>query len=397
MSRTWIFQSNPKRFDIDGYLATNTGEVPWLVTTNKKSINIGDTAYLWRSGEDAGIIAEAEVVAPVQVGPDDPTAWPFWANSTDGSAPAPRTRVRLRKVANRREVLRRDWLKEDPQLQSLTIIRQPNGTNYSVTPEHAVRLAALWGNIGRDWIYPEVVAAMWGYAQLWNQPISKAEGSLVDQVSRLINRVIPGVYNKLMNLRALDIRVEAQGLSGGSKVDQRVWDEFFDASSQSIRTDLLRQRFEALWPNSEATPDGAVLPEELAVRDALVAEVLRLDKTLRAQPLERLMELYAAQAKTDGPRRRATKTAAYDRNALVVLITKRRASFKCEISGCATPTFFDFGDRPYVETHHLVPLAEGGDDLIANTACLCALHHREAHCGKNRVALTQALQAIRTT
>jgi hypothetical protein len=98
MSRTWIFQSNPKRFDIDGYLATNTGEVPWLVTTNAKNITIGDTAYLWRSGEDAGVIAEGEVVAPVLVGPDDPAALPYWTTPTDGSQLAPRTRVRLRKV-----------------------------------------------------------------------------------------------------------------------------------------------------------------------------------------------------------------------------------------------------------------------------------------------------------
>jgi hypothetical protein len=50
-----------------------------------------------------------------------------------------------------------------------------------------------------------------------------------------------------------------------------------------------------------------------------------------------------------------------------------------------------------METHHLLPLAEGGADVIENTACLRAVHHREIHCGKNRAALTEALRTLRTT
>lgn len=59
--------------------------------------------------------------------------------------------------------------------------------------------------------------------------------SPVDQVSRLINRVILCVYNKLVNLRARDPRVDAAGLAGSSKIDEQVWAEFFDAGAQSIR------------------------------------------------------------------------------------------------------------------------------------------------------------------
>ena len=35
----------------------------------------------------------------------------------------------------------------------------------------------------------------------------------------------------------------------------------------------------------------------------------------------------------------------------------------------------------YLETHHVIPLSEGGSDTQRNVAALCANHHREAHHG----------------
>jgi hypothetical protein len=67
VSRTWIFQGNPDRFDIDGFLKQNVGQLSWLVSRYKDDIGIGDTVYLWRSGGDAGIVGEAEVMSCVTV------------------------------------------------------------------------------------------------------------------------------------------------------------------------------------------------------------------------------------------------------------------------------------------------------------------------------------------
>jgi len=82
---------------------------------------------------------------------------------------------------------------------------------------------------------------------------------------------------------------------------------------------------------------------------------------------------YQRQAK----KRRPTRTNSFERNPLVVLITKRRANYKCEVPHCSVPTFIGVDGHPYMETHHLLPLADGGDDTIENTACLCTIHHRE--------------------
>jgi hypothetical protein len=45
MGKAWIFQCNPGRFDIDGYLKQNTGELSWLVTRYAADIKVGDTVF----------------------------------------------------------------------------------------------------------------------------------------------------------------------------------------------------------------------------------------------------------------------------------------------------------------------------------------------------------------
>jgi 5-methylcytosine-specific restriction protein A len=45
----------------------------------------------------------------------------------------------------------------------------------------------------------------------------------------------------------------------------------------------------------------------------------------------------------------------------------------------------------YLETHHVIPLSEGGPDIDSNVAALCPNHHREAHFGKMRNEMRQEL------
>jgi hypothetical protein len=80
--RTWIFQGNPDEFDLDAYLATDPIEFPWLVTRYGDEVSVGDRVYIWRTqGKQkgiAGIIAEAQVIAPVALRPESADAIPFW-------------------------------------------------------------------------------------------------------------------------------------------------------------------------------------------------------------------------------------------------------------------------------------------------------------------------------
>ena len=61
--RTWIFQANPKLFNIDEAI-THLSEMTWSVSAHKELISPGDKVFLWKSGPEAGIIGEATVLAP---------------------------------------------------------------------------------------------------------------------------------------------------------------------------------------------------------------------------------------------------------------------------------------------------------------------------------------------
>lgn len=47
----------------------------------------------------------------------------------------------------------------------------------------------------------------------------------------------------------------------------------------------------------------------------------------------------------------------------------------------------------YLETHHIISLANDGADRITNVIALCAEHHREAHFGALRDELEKKMTA----
>lgn len=59
-AHTWIFQTNPKLYNIEGALQ-KLKEIGWAVTRHKAEIQPGDQVFIWRSGEDSGIVAEGTV------------------------------------------------------------------------------------------------------------------------------------------------------------------------------------------------------------------------------------------------------------------------------------------------------------------------------------------------
>lgn len=68
-----------------------------------------------------------------------------------------------------------------------------------------------------------------------------------------------------------------------------------------------------------------------------------------------------------------------DRDPYVREAVKERAGGRCEL--CNRLGFTRPDGSIYLETHHVVPLADGGPDVISNVVALCANHHREAHHG----------------
>lgn len=390
--QTWIFQGNPDLFNIDVYLAAWLPEFPWLVTRHGSEIARGDQVFIWRTAGASkgvsGIVAEAVVTAEAELREEDPLAKSLWrGGATAGDEKRNRALLRLNRIATTREVLQREWLVEDPILRDMHNIRMASGTNFRVTPLEATRLNLMWARIGQDWTRDESVAGLWAYMKTRGTPISRLPGSLVAQVSELTGRPVSGVYNKVMNYRALDPRDARAGLSGAGDAAKRLWSEFYDDSRKELRESAVEVEFARLW-TLEAQAVVSAPTTESVESTARLFEVLDLPALLG-----RYSE--ARKVRPERPAVKHTQTRAFDRDPLAVAITRKRAGYRCEVPGCSHTTFITAEGRPYHEVHHIVPLGEGGNDTIANMACVCPSHHREAHFGSQRFSIAEALTKVR--
>lgn len=73
----------------------------------------------------------------------------------------------------------------------------------------------------------------------------------------------------------------------------------------------------------------------------------------------------------------------YKRNADVIVAILERADGICEECNSPAPFIRAKDGTPYLEVHHIVPLAENGEDCVENAIALCPNCHRKAHFGKS--------------
>lgn len=92
------------------------------------------------------------------------------------------------------------------------------------------------------------------------------------------------------------------------------------------------------------------------------------------------------------PKARDIKTTVYERDPRVRKAALKRADGYCE--RCGAKGFETSTGAIYLESHHIIPLSEDGPDHISNVIALCPNHHREAHYGKDFIALRETMLAI---
>ncbi len=166
--RTWLFQCNPDRFQIDRFLATRPAEMNWLVRQHASEIEPGDRVFIWRAigtgaPEESGVVAECEVLTRTEPMGDNGSV--FWADPTEANVIEPRVALRIVHIADKRSMLPRSQLSDNSTLRGLRIFRLRNETNYALSAEEASRLSALWGEnigVGRNptWVRDELILAL---------------------------------------------------------------------------------------------------------------------------------------------------------------------------------------------------------------------------------------------
>lgn len=82
----------------------------------------------------------------------------------------------------------------------------------------------------------------------------------------------------------------------------------------------------------------------------------------------------------------------YKRDFMVRSYVIKQANGICEY--CKTRTFQVKNGTYFLEAHHIIALADQGQDTVDNVIALCPNHHREAHFGENAELLEIEFQKI---
>ena len=92
------------------------------------------------------------------------------------------------------------------------------------------------------------------------------------------------------------------------------------------------------------------------------------------------------------PTMREATVLLRDRSAAVRDVVLARAGGRCEL--CNEPGFVTAAGSIYLETHHVVPLADNGPDHPSNVVAICPQDHRRAHYAAERDEIAIRLTAI---
>jgi 5-methylcytosine-specific restriction protein A len=119
--------------------------------------------------------------------------------------------------------------------------------------------------------------------------------------------------------------------------------------------------------------------------DELQQRVAKATAHIRAAAKRGIVQPPLGQA---APPRTSGTLSRFVRDPNVIAWVLNEAAGHCEICSNAAP-FQRAGGEPYLEVHHVRPLAEGGPDTVDNAAACCPNCHRQLHHDPNRERLRQ--------
>jgi hypothetical protein len=173
----WIFQGNPKNYDVIGALRDGVLKT-WSVNQHKKEIKAGDSVIIWVTGENSGCYGLATVMSEVQVSEEDSKEASYWIKPPEKGASEGVT-IRIDNNLWNAPVLRAE-LDNLPSFSDFPAGRQ--GTNLKITEAHFKGIQDLvLGRIQmRYWVY-----APGPNAKFWDECWQK--GIMVFGVDKLVD------------------------------------------------------------------------------------------------------------------------------------------------------------------------------------------------------------------
>jgi EVE domain len=139
-SKAWLFQSNPRLYDLRAALAALKQQV-WSVSRYAKEIKIGDQVFLWEAGLAGGIIGLAEISEMPRLRPEPWEQLPFVKVHEVFLRERLRAGLRILRVLD--PLVLRQTIVTQKELMSLGVLRCSRGTNFRLTEREAHALNSL--------------------------------------------------------------------------------------------------------------------------------------------------------------------------------------------------------------------------------------------------------------
>ncbi|KAA9022936.1 AAA family ATPase [Niallia endozanthoxylica] len=130
----WIFQGNPKQFDVNTYVEENK-ELTWGVRQKQyiDDIKMGDKVFLWRADggkkNSGGVIALSEVISEPYEGDEHYEV---------------KLVIKAYRLTKDDGMLMRHELKELPETKTIQILKIGTGTNFKLTEQEFLILSEFW-------------------------------------------------------------------------------------------------------------------------------------------------------------------------------------------------------------------------------------------------------------
>ena len=131
-SKAWVFQANPERYNIKEAI-NHMHKIDWRVNQYSNEMSAGDIVYIWMSGPEAGIYAQAILTeAPSKRAPIS-----FDENFFNKKEPIDAQEYVLLEIQRRflHRPLLKSTMKDYEILKDLNIVTAPMGTNFRIPAE----------------------------------------------------------------------------------------------------------------------------------------------------------------------------------------------------------------------------------------------------------------------
>lgn len=131
--KVWIFQGNPLRYKVYEALCDESlKQDTWLVSQYRDEIHVGDIGLIWKARKASGIYAVGEIISNPQIMTELPESSKYWIDKSDRGKEILRVLIRYKLKLRLTNALFSDDLKKIPELRSLHIFKQSQGTNFKV-------------------------------------------------------------------------------------------------------------------------------------------------------------------------------------------------------------------------------------------------------------------------